>query len=712
MNEKTVVGWDAHKKPEMLVVMMTKNCNLSCSYCFVNKDNKKSELPETELKKQIVSIISSTPSIKSINFYGGEPLLRYKTIKNLIEYTKTKNKGMKFFVNTNTTLLTQEMVPFFKENGVSLIISLDGGKKTNDLFRKSLTLVSVYDRITNKIKLLEQVDTIVNVVVTPKTSSSLVGNFKHINSLGFKKIKIYPDINCDWSKKDITIFKSNFKILMQDYLSNYQNHKGQILLDLKNFIRAGYGESSNICSQIVLSNDGFVYPCKSIPCRTSKAQVKYAIKIKEEIDLNKRDNILKNIKKKINLKNKECQSCYIKPFCFCPLDVFFDCKFNNGNFAKRMRSLCGLSKAHYEVLSEAKDILMYTKDAPPEYFEQQHKTNIDKNIYQIWFSITGDCNNRCKYCFVKKEKNYMDFAVIDKGLDLLLESSGKSKKVIIFGGEPTLHFDIIKELVKLAKRKASLAKKNIEFGIGTNAVKITREQLNFFREKDIQLSITLDGKKETHDKYRITKSSKPTYKLVTKNLPLIKSRIKEKNLCCLFGVHYDEVERMFDNFMHIAKELKIPSINIEPIQNHKWTNKEIEIFKYQLIRIFNQVLQDIRKGNFYYTNSLNRLIKSKLIKKEGEYPLYKNLVIFSDGNITSNPFLYYINKKYIVGDVFNGLTCINDPRRSMSKEDIDINIINVRNHFCNKMADFLIEQSKQNNQFKKYIGEAVKRIFE
>ena len=86
----------------------------------------------------------------------------------------------------------------------------------------------------------------------------------------------------------------------------------------------------------------------------------------------------------------------------------------------------------------------------------------ENEISQIRFSITNNCTNKCKYCFVKKNKISMNNAVLNNTLDVLIKSYGKNKKITIFGGEPTLAFDVLKNLVRMAQRKAKLANKNIE----------------------------------------------------------------------------------------------------------------------------------------------------------------------------------------------------------------------------------------------------------
>jgi sulfatase maturation enzyme AslB (radical SAM superfamily) len=335
-------------------------------------------------------------------------------------------------------------------------------------------------------------------------------------------------------------------------------------------------------------------------------------------------------------------------------------------------------------------------------------------IYQLWFSITHDCNNRCAYCFVEKNNKSMSREVIVNAFDLLLNSPGKNKKIIIFGGEPTLNLNLLEQIVEIGQAKAKALNKKLEFSLGTNAVNLTQKHLEFFGRNNFQLSVTLDGKKETHDKYRITKEGKPTYDKVVKNLRLLQASLPAERISCLLGIHYQEVDKMVKNFLHIVNDLKIESVNIEPIQNHKWQDSEIKLFEINLIKILKRLLSDLSKKHFYFINSLNRILEIKLTENKGEYPYYKNFVVFSDGQITINPFLYYIDNKYIVGDVFKGIAdnCQLYDGRELSRDIVDCKIISIRDYFCEKMANFLILQASNNKLVKHYIDEALKRIFE
>lgn len=109
--------------PMFVGLMVTRNCNLDCSYCFVRK---KSKDPSTEdLKKRIDKIREIGCNV--VYFMGGEPMLR----KDIVELTRyCKSKGMFVCLDTNGTLLTKRSIDELSGNGMNvLVVSLDGIKK-------------------------------------------------------------------------------------------------------------------------------------------------------------------------------------------------------------------------------------------------------------------------------------------------------------------------------------------------------------------------------------------------------------------------------------------------------------------------------------------------------------------------------------------------------------------------------------------------------
>ncbi|KAA6303492.1 MAG: Anaerobic sulfatase-maturating enzyme [Candidatus Ordinivivax streblomastigis] len=125
---------------ENVFVIVTESCNFNCKYCFVNESvnsNRKDKLMTEDVAKATVALLQKTYEQeksefpKIITFFGGEPLLNFKIIKTFIEeieHVKTLRywpEDVKYSVVTNASLLTSNMIDFFKQNDFTLGISFD-----------------------------------------------------------------------------------------------------------------------------------------------------------------------------------------------------------------------------------------------------------------------------------------------------------------------------------------------------------------------------------------------------------------------------------------------------------------------------------------------------------------------------------------------------------------------------------------------------------
>ena len=134
------------------------------------------------------------------------------------------------------------------------------------------------------------------------------------------------------------------------------------------------------------------------------------------------------------------------------------------------------------------------------------------------FLVSEDCNLACKYCFELggRNKQHMSKEVARRGLEYLSENALKNSErhfsAMLFGGEPLLKPDIVEEIfsygVELAKRR------NLHFSasIVTNATLLTpkiKAILNKYKNAvDISVQLSIDGVKEVHDRYRVTRDGR------------------------------------------------------------------------------------------------------------------------------------------------------------------------------------------------------------
>ena len=109
-------------------------------------------------------------------------------------------------------------------------------------------------------------------------------------------------------------------------------------------------------------------------------------------------------------------------------------------------------------------------------------------------NVTDECNNKCPYCFVHFQKNYMTFETADKAARFLLENCKKNGKnqipsIAFFGGEPLLCFNsVIKPLVEKYDGK-------FKWSVTTNGTLLTEEIIDFLSDHHFGILLSWDGVK-------------------------------------------------------------------------------------------------------------------------------------------------------------------------------------------------------------------------
>ena len=121
-----------------LFLNIANACNLSCIYCFANQGDYGKEKGIMSSKTACDSIdfcMESMPAEAHITvvFFGGEPLLAYKTITDVCDHINKNYKNkIDMRIVTNSTLLSEDMIDFFNLNNMSIAVSIDGGKDVHD----------------------------------------------------------------------------------------------------------------------------------------------------------------------------------------------------------------------------------------------------------------------------------------------------------------------------------------------------------------------------------------------------------------------------------------------------------------------------------------------------------------------------------------------------------------------------------------------------
>jgi len=123
-----------------LCLNIAHECNLSCRYCFVPESVRHQEkiMSRETIMAALDLLLQETPyQFLTVDFFGGEPLLNFEGIRFAVEYALRHGaqKKWKFTVTTNTLLLGEKELAFFKEYDFSFVLSCDGRPSVHDAYR-------------------------------------------------------------------------------------------------------------------------------------------------------------------------------------------------------------------------------------------------------------------------------------------------------------------------------------------------------------------------------------------------------------------------------------------------------------------------------------------------------------------------------------------------------------------------------------------------
>lgn len=207
-----------------LVLVPTTACNFACPYCF--EENKPNVTMNDRTAKQLVKFINTHPNAKSINltWYGGEPLLAFERIKQLLEVFRTEISIpiAKQHMVSNGYLLTPEVAEYMAKHGLqSVQITLDGPEEMHNRTRcLKGNGNDTFERI------LKNIDSLLKH--QPQIKVSVRVNVDKANADAF--FPLYKDLAERWSDKNIYIYPG--------------------------FIRQDTPDGQNLCSRCITVDDG------------------------------------------------------------------------------------------------------------------------------------------------------------------------------------------------------------------------------------------------------------------------------------------------------------------------------------------------------------------------------------------------------------------------------------------------------------------------
>ena len=259
-------------------------CNLGCKYCFAGKGEYcgPAALMSYQVGKDALDYLVKNSGNRhnlEVDFFGGEPLMNWDVVKDLVAYgrsiEKEHNKRFRFTLTTNGTLLNDDILEFANKEMSNLVLSIDGRKEVHDNMRPFRDGRSSYDEILPKYKKAAESRNQMNYYVRgtyTHFNTDFAADVLHLADEGFQQISVEPVVAQPeepyaLTEEDIPVLLEQYDILADEMLKRRKEGRGfnffHFMIDLeggpcvyKRLSGCGAG-----CEYVSVTPWGDIYPC-------------------------------------------------------------------------------------------------------------------------------------------------------------------------------------------------------------------------------------------------------------------------------------------------------------------------------------------------------------------------------------------------------------------------------------------------------------------
>ena len=213
-----------------LCLHIAHTCNLNCSYCFASQGKYHGDraVMSFEVGKQALDFLIANSGNRrnlEVDFFGGEPLMNFQVVKDLVAYArsieKEHNKNFRFTLTTNGVLIDDDVIEFANKEMSNVVLSLDGRKEVHDRYRVDYAGRGSWERIVPKFQRLVEARNGQNYYMRgtfTHANPDFVADIQQMLDLGFTELSMEPvvcapDDPSALTKEDLEIVKSEYEKL-------------------------------------------------------------------------------------------------------------------------------------------------------------------------------------------------------------------------------------------------------------------------------------------------------------------------------------------------------------------------------------------------------------------------------------------------------------------------------------------------------------------
>lgn len=255
-------------KPSCIVVKTTQDCNLRCKYCYTEGGSKKRDMSPDMVVKFFDQAVIDNGSPMTCIFHGGEPLLRPKLIDETIEKLNSRYYGprIKYQIQTNATLITDEAVQLIKKHHIGVGVSIDGNKSLNDHTRYYPDCSSSYENVVKGMNKLHEngISFGILALITKFNVNNLTDILDWCTRHGIERMGFNLFTPLGYGRDE------NLSADQAELIRNVKKEIDWLIEHNEQSLQSGdkffYEREIEAMADRVLRPQGYGYMCKSIPC--------------------------------------------------------------------------------------------------------------------------------------------------------------------------------------------------------------------------------------------------------------------------------------------------------------------------------------------------------------------------------------------------------------------------------------------------------------